>query len=138
MFIGDFGHIKTAVKYKLFKQYSCSYYGAESCGDWHLFIHQALNHNSSVISNVAKLSIKNPWSNCGGSYCHIGLRCEYNMHEGMYSSNIGRVWQAGVSDERIYDVSVLSDMIETINCLNTCDMFSHDDVNEVITEITVF
>ena len=28
MFMGDFGHIKTAVKCKLFKQYCCSYYGA--------------------------------------------------------------------------------------------------------------
>ena len=27
MFMGDFGHTKTAVKCKLFKQYSCSYYG---------------------------------------------------------------------------------------------------------------
>ena len=28
MFMGDYGHIKTAVKCKLFKQYCCSYYGA--------------------------------------------------------------------------------------------------------------
>ena len=28
MFMGDFGHTKTAVKFKLFKQYCCSYYGA--------------------------------------------------------------------------------------------------------------
>ena len=28
MFMDDFGHIKTAVKCKLFKQYCCSYYGA--------------------------------------------------------------------------------------------------------------
>ena len=27
MFMGDFGHIKTAVKCKLLKQYCCSYYG---------------------------------------------------------------------------------------------------------------
>ena len=27
MFMGDFGHTKTAVKCKLSKQYSCSYYG---------------------------------------------------------------------------------------------------------------
>ena len=43
------------------------------------FIHKALNHKSPVISSVAKLSIQNPWSNCGGNYCHI--RYEYNMHE---------------------------------------------------------
>ena len=43
------------------------------------FIHKALNHMSPVISSVAKLSIQNPWSNCGGNYCH--KRYEYNMHE---------------------------------------------------------
>ena len=32
-----------------------------------------------MISSVAKLSIQNPWSHCGGNYCHI--RYEYNMHE---------------------------------------------------------
>ena len=43
------------------------------------FIHKALNHMSPVISSVAKLSIKNPWSHCGGNYCNI--RYEYNMRE---------------------------------------------------------
>ena len=49
-----------------------------------------------------------------------------------------RVWQAGVSDERLSDVSVLSDMIEIRNGLKTCDIFSYDDVDDVITEINVF
>ena len=42
---------------------------------------KALNHKSPVISsvNVAKLSIKHSWSNCGGNYCH--MRYKYNMHE---------------------------------------------------------
>ena len=43
------------------------------------FIHKSLNHMSPVISSFTKLSIKNPWSHCGGNYCHI--RHEYNMHE---------------------------------------------------------
>ena len=54
------------------------------------------------------------------------------------ASDIGRMWQAGVTDVRISDVSVLSDMTEIRNGLKTCDSFSHDDVNKVITEITVF
>ena len=74
------------------------------------FIHEALNHKSPVISSVAKLSIQNPWSNCGGNYCHI--RYEYNMHEDVSASFIGRVWQASMSDERIPVASVLFDMIE--------------------------
>ena len=41
-------------------------------------------------------------------------------------------------DERISDVSVLSDMIEIRNGLKTCNIFSYDDVNDVITEITIF
>ena len=84
------------------------------------FIHKALNHKSPVISCFTKLSIKNPWSNCGGNYCHI--RYEYSMHDDVSASAIGRVWQAGVSDERISDVSVLSDMIEIRNGLKTCDI----------------
>ena len=163
MFMGDFGHIKMAVKCKLFKQYCCSYYGAPLwdlqsksvgyiCIAWHkalrqlwgqaplthgdvvslsdslpllvnlkqrfkTFIHEALNHNSPVISRVAKLSIKNSWSNCGGNYCHI--RYEYNMHEDVSASDIGCGWQAGVTNGRISDLSVLSDMTEIRNGLRT-------------------
>ena len=85
------------------------------------FFHKALNHKSPVINSVAKLSIQNPWSNCGGNYCHI--RYEYNMHEDVSASVTGRVWQVGVSDERLSDVSVLSDMIEIRNGLKTCNTF---------------
>ena len=74
-----------------------------------------------MISSVAKLSIQNPWSNCGGNYCHI--RCKYNMHEDVSAGDAGHVWQAGVSDERISDVSVLSDMTEMRNGFKTCDIF---------------
>ena len=56
------------------------------------FIHKALTHKSPLISSVTKLSIQNPRSNCGGSYCHI--RYEYNMREDASASVIGRVWQA--------------------------------------------
>ena len=83
------------------------------------FIHKAINQKSPVISSVAKLSIKNPWSNCGGNYYSY----EYNMHKDVSASSIGRVWQAGVSDERTSNVSVLSDMIEIINVLKTCNIF---------------
>ena len=88
------------------------------------FIYKALNHKSPVISSVAKISIQNSWSNCSGNYSHIML-CklqslfvicfEYNIHEDVSASAVGRVWQAGVSDKRISDVSVLSDMIDVRN-----------------------
>ena len=84
------------------------------------FIHKALNCKSPVISSVAQLLIQNPRSNCSGNYCH--LRYEYSKHENVSASDIGRVWQAGVSDERISDVSVLSDMIEIRNGLKTWDI----------------
>ena len=51
------------------------------------FIHKALNHKWSLINIVAKSSIQNPWSNCGGNYCHI--RYEYNMHEDVSACVIG-------------------------------------------------
>ena len=35
------------------------------------FIHEAIEQKSAVISNVAKLSIQNQWSNCGVNYCNI-------------------------------------------------------------------
>ena len=168
MFLGDFDHIRTAVKCTLFKQYCCSYYGAplwdlqsKSVGNicialrkafrklWELallkhgdvvsllsdslpllvnlkqrfikFIHQALNHKWPVISSVAKLSNQNPWSNCGGNYCH-----KRYVYEDVSACDIGRVLQAGVTDESI------SDMIEIRNSLKTCDSFSHDDVKRSI------
>ena len=40
---------------------------------------------------------------------------------------------AGLTDERISEVSVLYDVIEISVDLKTCDIFSHHDVNEVIT-----
>ena len=43
----------------------------------------------------------------------------------------------GGSDERIFDVSVLSDMIQIKNGIKTCDIFNYNDVSDVITEITV-
>ena len=54
------------------------------------------------------------------------------MHEDESVSDIGRV-----SDEKSSDVSVLSDMIEIRNGFKTCDIFSCDDVNDVMTEIIV-
>ena len=83
------------------------------------FLHKVLNHKSPVISSVAKLSIQNPWSNCGGNYCDI--RYEYNMHEDVSAGAIGRVWLVDLSDELISYVSFISDMIE--NGLKTCDIF---------------
>ncbi len=35
------------------------------------FIMKAIDHKSPVISNVAKISLQNPWSNCGINYCNI-------------------------------------------------------------------
>ena len=89
-----------------------------------------------MISSVAKLSIQNPWSNCGGNYCHIRYKC--NMHEDVSASIIGRVWLIDLSDEMLSDVSVLSDMIEIRNGLKTCDICSYDVGNDVTTEKTVF
>ena len=60
------------------------------------------------------------------------------MYEEVSASDIGRVWLAGVTDERKSDVSVLFDMIEIRNGLKTCDIFNHNNFNEVTTEITVF
>ena len=44
----------------------------------------------------------------------------------------------GCDQQKDTSVSVLSDMIEIRNGLKTCDMYSYDDVNNVITETTVF
>ena len=42
-----------------------------------------------------------------------------NMHEDVSALDIGRTWQMGMTNERISDVSVLSDMIEIRNGLKT-------------------
>ena len=44
----------------------------------------------------------------------------------------------GCDQQKDTSVSVLYDMIEIINSLKTCDMFSNDEVNDVSTETTVF
>ena len=60
------------------------------------------------------------------------------MYGNVSARDIGHVWRSGVTNERIFDVSVLSGMIEIRICLKTCDIFSNDNSNDVITEITVF
>ena len=57
------------------------------------------------------------------------------MHEDVSASAIGRVSPVGVSDEMIYDVSFLSDMIEIRNSLKH-EIFVAMVI--VITDITVF
>ena len=37
------------------------------------------------------------------------------MYDNVYAGDIGRMWQAGGTDERIYDVSVPSDVIDIRN-----------------------
>ena len=67
-----------------------------------------MNHNSPIINSVAKLSIANPWSNCSANYRHV-----LNEWDTMYDvsvHDIGRVWQAGLSNVTISNVNVLSEM----------------------------
>ena len=166
MFMADFGHIKTNVKCNLFKQYCCSYYGAPLwdlqsksvgtiCTAWQKVvgvsidslpliignfkakvIHKAMNHNSPIINSVAKLSIANPWSNCNANYRHILNECD-TMYD-VSVPDIGRVWQAGLSNVTISNVTVLSEMLDIRNGFKTCNILDDDDVNCVITDITVF
>ena len=62
----------------------------------------------------------------------------YVMNATCEDMSASDMWQAGVTDERITDVSVLSDMIEIRSGLKTCNIFSYDDVNDVFTKVTVF
>ena len=54
--------------------------------------------------------------------CH--MLYEYNMYEDVSASVIGHVWQAGMTNKRISDVSVLYYMIETRNGLKTFDILA--------------
>ena len=44
----------------------------------------------------------------------------------------------GCDQQKDTSVSVLSDMIDIRNGLKTCDMFSYDDVNDVISILKVY
>ena len=70
------------------------------------FIHKAMNHISPIINSVAQLSIANPWSNCSANYRHILNECDTMYDVSVY--DIGRVWQAGLSNVTISNVNVLS------------------------------
>ena len=100
------------------------------------FVHKAMNHNSPVINSVAKLSIANPWSNCSANYRQILNECgtmyDVSVHD------IGRVWQAGLSNVTTSNVNVLSEMLDIRNGLKTFNILDDDDVNCIITDITVF
>lgn len=100
------------------------------------FIHKAMNHNSPIINSVAKLSIANPWSNCSANYRHILNECDTMYDVSVH--DIGRVWQAGLSNVTISNVNVLSEMLDIRNGFKTCNILDDDDVNCIITDITVF
>ena len=52
--------------------------------------------------------------------------------------DIGSVWQAGLSNITISNVNVLSEMLGIRNGFKTCNILNDDDVNCIITDITVF
>ena len=99
-------------------------------------IHKAMNHNALIINSVAKLSIANPWSNCSANYRHILNECD-TMYE-VSVHDIGHVWQAGLSNITISNVNALLEMLDTRNGFKTCNILNDDDVNCIITDITVF
>ena len=100
------------------------------------FIHKAMNHNSPIINSVAKLSIANPWSNCSANYSHILNECDTMYDVSVH--DIGRVWQTGLSIVTTSNVNVLSEMLDIRNGFKTCTILDDDDVNCIITDITVF
>ena len=97
-------------------------------------IHKAMNHNSPIIKTVLliKLSIANPWSN----YRHILNECDTMYDVSVY--DIGRVWQAGLSNATISNVHVLSEILDIRNGFKTSNILDDEDVNCIITDITVF
>ena len=52
--------------------------------------------------------------------------------------DIGRVWKAGLSNVIISNVKVLLEMLDIRNGFKTCNILDDDDVNCIITDITVF
>ena len=52
--------------------------------------------------------------------------------------DIGRVWQAGLSNVTTSNVNVLSEMLDIRNGFKTCNILDDDDFNCIITDITVF
>ena len=52
--------------------------------------------------------------------------------------DIGRVWQAGLSNITTSNVNVLSEMLDIRNGFKTCNILDDDDVNCIIMDITVF
>ena len=95
-----------------------------------------MNHNSPIINSVAKLSIANPLSNCSANYSHILNECD-TMYD-MSVHDIDRVWQSGLSNVTISNVKVLSEMLDIRNGFKTSNILDDDDVNCIITDITVF
>ena len=79
---------------------------------------------------LIKLSIANPWSN----YSYILNECDTMYDVSVY--DIGRVWQAGLSNVTISNVHVLSEILDIRNGFKTC--LDDDDVNCIIMDITVF
>ena len=67
------------------------------------------------------------------------LSCPLQTHGQIVAQiTVGRVWQAGLSNVTISNVNVLSEMLDIRNGFKTCNILDDDDVNCIITDITVF
>ena len=73
---------------------------------------------------------------CSANYHHILNECDTMYDVSVH--DIGRVWQAGLSNVTISNVNVLSEMLDIRNGFKTGNILDDDDVNCIITDITVF
>ena len=135
MFMGYFGHIKTAVKCKLFNQYCCSYYGAplldlQSKSVGNIYISHGVRHSdirgdllktemlSSLLSDSLPLLIN--LKQIFIKFIHKALNHKspvINSVAKLVNKNPWLHCSGSVSDKRISDMSDLPGLIKIRNGL---------------------
>jgi hypothetical protein len=95
------------------------------------FIKKCLVHGNSVVRNVALLALSNPMSCAGNNYRQV-----VNKYENVLN-NPSCVYNEFycMCEDNIDDIAVLRDMIDVRDGFKTCELFTTDEVIDIINDI---
>ncbi len=100
------------------------------------FFNDANQHRCSIIRTISEMAKENPWSVSGDNFRSICFK--YNMYDfNMDSNKLCKIYYDSLGYEKISNVHVLKEMVEIRDGFKKCDIFSMQEVEDIISEITL-
>ncbi len=99
------------------------------------FSSNILKYGSNVLTTVAKVALRNPFSTYCNNLLEIPDQCvQFNINNEYYSL-ILKNWYYVTTDDMSSNINVLKDMISIRDCMKECASLGVNDVNDIIDEI---